>query len=70
MRIQFLAFYLFQWHYSYVLCAHSLPVLCPTFDAGGTGGSCAQAGQTSPRGPSGEANERNANAAKYQVCFY
>lgn len=30
----------------------------------------AQAGQTSPRGPSGEANERNANAAKYQVCFY
>lgn len=30
----------------------------------------AQAGQTSPRGPSREMNERNANAVKYQVCFY
>lgn len=44
-----------------------------TFDARGTVGVAsagAQAGQTSPGGPSGEMNEWNANAAKYQVCFY
>lgn len=44
-----------------------------TFDAEGRLGAVsarAQAGQTSPRGPSREMNERNANAAKYQVCFY
>lgn len=36
----------------------------------GVASAGAQAGQTSPWGPSGEGNERNANAAKYQVCFY
>lgn len=44
-----------------------------TFDAEGLVGvvsARAQTGQTSPWGPSWEMNERNANAAKYQICFY